>query len=75
MKLTDVDFEFSNGFYSQRLSELTDDEIDEVNRIAQAILDHKIFECETKAVLAAFQIFLDAQAETNEWISVGNQHH
>lgn len=75
MKLTDVDFEYSNGFYSQKLSEVSEDEIEEINRIAQAILDHKIFDCETKAVLAAFQIFLEAQAETNEWISEGGKHH
>jgi len=75
MKLTDVDFEFSNGFFTQRLSDLSDDEIDEVNRIAQAILDNKIFDCETKAVLAAFQIYLESQAETNEWLSDGKHHH
>lgn len=75
MKLTDVDFEFSNGFFTQKLSDLTEDEIDEVNRIAQAILEHRIFECETKAVLAAFQIYLESQAETNEWVADGNHHH
>ena len=61
MRLEDIDFEYVFGDVSQKLSTLTESQIDQINKISEAILHQRIFDCPTKAILAAFQLWLEAE--------------
>ena len=75
MHIEDVDYEFKTGIFTIKLSELTKDDIEQISKISEAILMQKIFDCPTKALIAGFQLFIEAYAETNNWNEEGNLHH
>jgi hypothetical protein len=74
-KLEDIDFTFQFENHKFKLSELSQEDIDQVETIVEAILHSKVLECRTKATICAFQLYIESLVETDEWISSGNKHH
>lgn len=75
MKLEDVDFELQNEFASITLSQLTQEDIDQINKVADAIQLEKIFTDRTLAIIAGFNLYLQSIAATNDWIAEGGRPH
>lgn len=75
MEIWDCDFEFQNEFQTTRLSEMTIEEIKQIESMASLILTHKVFTCPTRATIAAFNLYLQSLAETNEYIAEGGNPH
>ncbi len=75
MKLEDVDFQFQHEFATITLSEFSNQDIDQIEKIAEAIQMEKIFENKTIAIIAAFNLYLQSLAATNDHISKGGFHH
>ena len=75
MKLEDVDFELQNEFASITLSQLTQEDIDQINKVADAIQMQNIFRDRTIAIIAGFNLYLQSIAATNDWIAEGGRHH
>ena len=75
MKLEDVDFELQNEFASITLSQLTQEDIDQINKVADAIQMENIFRDRTLAIIAGFNLYLQSIAATNDWIAEGGRHH
>ena len=75
MKLEDVDFELQNEFASITLSQLTQEDIDQINKVADAIQMENIFRDRTIAIIAGFNLYLQSIAATNDWIAEGGRHH
>lgn len=75
MRLEDVDFELEYDTHKFKLSEFTDNDIDQIKKITEAIMLEKIFDCDVKATICAFQLFIESIIATDDWISKGNHHH
>lgn len=75
MKLEEVDFEFKSGRHGIKLSELTVADIKQIKKISQAIIKEKIFDCPIKALIAGFQLFVEAHVESNELCESGKHQH
>lgn len=75
MKLEDVDFDLQNEFVTITLSQLTQTEIDQINKIADAIQLEKIFTDRTLAIIAGFNLYLQSMAATNDWFAQGGRPH
>lgn len=75
MKLEDVDFELQNEFASITLSQLTQEDIDQINKVADAIQMENIFRDRTLAIIAGFNLYLQSIAATNDWIAEGGRPH
>lgn len=73
--LEDVDFTMQFENHKFKLSELTEQDIDQVNTIREAILHAEVMTCTTKATIAAFQLYIESLVETDDWIASGNKHH
>lgn len=75
MKFEDVDFELQNEFATISLSDLSQDDINQINKVADAIQMENIFRDRTLAIIAGFNLYLQSLAQTNEWIAEGGKHH
>lgn len=75
MKLEDIDFALEHPYGTIKLSELTIEDVEQIAKIADAIIMEGLLDHDIKAVLAAFQLYIESIIQTNEWISDGNKHH
>lgn len=75
MKLEDIDFEMSFENHKFKISELSDQDINQIEAIGEAILLEKILTCKVKAIICAFQLYIESLVETDDWLSKGNRHH
>lgn len=75
MKKEDVDFEMHLGERKMRLSELDPHQIQSIKEIRDRIIGAGIFDCEVKALLCGFQVYLESIVETDRWLEDGNKHH
>lgn len=75
MKLDDIDFEVTMGKHRFRISQMTIADIDQIRTIAEAILQSEILECEIKALLCAFQLYIESLVETEDYRQAGGEAH
>lgn len=75
MKLEDVDFELQNEFATITLSQLTQEDIVQINKVADAIQMENIFRDRILAIIAGFNLYLQSIAATNDWIAEGGRPH
>jgi hypothetical protein len=71
----EIDFQFTYGEVTQRLSELTKQEVNQINKIAEAIQEERIFDCSVKAILAAFQLWLESRVQLEELDALRTTKH
>lgn len=75
MKLEDVDFVLQNEFATITISQLSEEDINQINKIADAIQLEKIFTDRTLAIIAGFNLYLESIAATNDWFAEGGRPH
>lgn len=75
MKLDDIDFEVTMGNHKFRISQMTEVDIDQIKTIAEAILTSEILECDIKAILCAFQLYIESLVETEDYRLGGGEGH
>lgn len=73
--LDDVDFTFSFDGHSYKISDFTTQDTEQIQTIADAIIHSGVLDCKIKAIICAFQLYIESLVETTEWASSGKSHH
>lgn len=75
MKLEDVDVALEHTTGTIRLSELTQEDLNEIKALAKHIMKEKLFDDEYQAIIAAFHVYAESFVETNLFIETGRDLH